>query len=447
MSSPRSAAAALLCACLLPATAAAQQIGTALSGPTTADGASAWINPASMGAGDGTHVELVGGVALVALEYQPDGGRGSAAESSAVAPIVTAGAFTDALHDDVRIGLTAAVANLAGCGWGRDGGALDITRYYMVDGALYHLSVAPALSWSPAEWITLGAGADIVYGRMRMDLDKDLGVALNEAAGSTELESPFPYAHPDLAAPVEGSADGMGVGAIVGALVRPAESVSVGLAVHTPVTIDGTGTLSVDYPERVRQFVADTVPSAELPDLDGSFDVELDRPLIMVGGVSVRPVPELELAAHYQFEHLSSQPTFDIVITEASSESIGNTTKPQAYMNRHRVAVRLVHQPIAPLRLAVFGSFQSNTIPEQTTAPNNIDFDRFEVGLAAHWQALDDLGVLVQYSHIHLADRVVDESLHRPLTQPSLAAFNHPSPTGTYGGSAHTIRLGLALRL
>ena len=39
---------------LAPAAARAQSVGTIFSGPVEADGASAWTNPATMSAGEGT---------------------------------------------------------------------------------------------------------------------------------------------------------------------------------------------------------------------------------------------------------------------------------------------------------------------------------------------------------------------------------------------------------
>ena len=103
--------------------------------------------------------------------------------------------------------------------------------------------------------------------------------------------------------------------------------------------------------------------------------------------------------------------------------------------------------PIEALRLAVYLGFQNNTIPEGTTAPNNLDFHRFELGAAARWRIVRELSVMLQYSHLFLVDLNVQTSLHRPLTQPSLADFNHPSPTGVYAARADTVRLGLALHL
>jgi hypothetical protein len=161
----------------------------------------------------------------------------------------------------------------------------------------------------------------------------------------------------------------------------------------------------------------------------------------------VYPLPNFEVGLNYVYENTSSMPNFNLVITEASSDTIENTTKPQAYMDRHRVQLRAAYLPVEQLRVVVFGSFQSNIVPDLTMAPNNIDFDRWEIGLAARWHIIDEFSVFLQYSHIFLPDRNITESLHRPVTQPSLVHFNHPSPTGTYSASADSLRVGLGLHL
>ena len=50
-----------------------------------------------------------------------------------------------------------------------------------------------------------------------------------------------------------------------------------------------------------------------------------------------------------------------------------------------------------------------------------------------------------QFPCLILFDTVVNDSLFRPVAQPSLATFNRPSPTGTYTASVDTIRLGVGL--
>ncbi|MFT5358096.1 MAG: hypothetical protein ACI9KE_005333 [Polyangiales bacterium] len=93
--------------------------------------------------------------------------------------------------------------------------------------------------------------------------------------------------------------------------------------------------------------------------------------------------------------------------------------------------------------ISVLGSFQSNTIPELTASPNTMDFNRIEVGLIARWRVSERIGLLAQYTHLFLPSRTIRQSFHRPLTDPSFATYNHPSPTGTYSGSSNAVRLSL----
>ena len=435
----------LLLASVRPEAVSAQNVGTSLSGPATADGAAPYYNPAAMGAGHGTHLEIDLGLANLSIQYQPDIAL-PASNTGAIAPLATLGGFAE-VDPEWRIGLTISIPRTTGGSWSREDPAGQITRYYLVAGATFHIAAVPAVSWSPADWITIGLSANLNYGRVSGELDKDFGSQLNQTAGSTEINSPFPYAHPDLAAPIVLAGDGLGVGAIGGVYLRPIPELAFGLSVHSPVIIAGGGSLDVTYPERLQQIVQDTLPSAELPELAANFGVDLDIPTQLIVGLSATPHPMVEIAANYQFEQLSSQPNFNTRISETTSPDIMDTVKPQAYLDRHRAFLRVAVMPIPELRIAAHGVFQANTIPENTFAPNNIDFHRVEVGLAIRWRVADAVSILAQYSHIFLIDQVIDESLHRPLTQPSLTAFNHPTPTGTYSGAADTVRLGMVIHL
>lgn len=436
----------LILALASPAIATAQMVGTSLSGPTTADGASPYYNPAAMGAGRGTHLELDGGLSIVSLGYAPSARGVAPSSTSALSPLLTLGGFTDALHPDWRLGLTVSVPRVSGGSWSRDDGAAQITRYFLVSGATFHIAAIPAVSWSPTEWITIGLGANLVYGSLRGELDKDFGAQLNQTVGSTTIDSPFPYANADLAAPVTLGGTGFGAGAIGGVLVRPIPELSFGASIHSPVLILGQGSLEVSYPERLRQFVTDTLPTAVLPEIAADIELELDVPLLLIAGVSARPHEMIEIAANYQFEHTSSQPNSIIRVTETTSVSpIPDPVKPQGYVDRHRVFLRFALIPIPELRIAIHGVFQSNTVPEDVLAPNNLDYHRVEIGLAVRWRVVEELSLTVQYGHLFLLDHNVEMSLHGPVTQPSLAAFNHPAPTGLYTGAANSIRLGVAL--
>lgn len=427
----------------LPGLAAAQ--GGGLSAPTEADAASAWMNPASMAAGEGTYVELMGGMLPISAQYTTLDGRRS--ETSGIAPLGTLGGYTDALHPDWRIGASIGLVRATGGTWNRDDPAGDITRWYLVSGTSFHIAATPAVSWSPIPEFSLGLGVNLVYSNASSELDKDFGAQLNQTVGSEDLNSPFPYAHPDLAALVTVEGDGVGIGGIFGVLARPIPELSLGASVHTPVPLTTQGTLNVAYPDRLRQFVADTLPTAELPDLRGTIRMDFDLPLYLLFGVAYRPHEMVQITAQYRYENQASQPNFYVRVDEATSESITDNAKPQAYLDRHQAFLRVSVFPVPELRIAALGMFQSNSVPSATTAPNTLDFNRVEVGLAARWRIVEEFSVMAQYSHTFLLDTDVPTSLFRPVAVPSLTAFNRPSPTGLYTGTADSVRLGVALHL
>ncbi len=442
-------AASVFVTVVAPSQASAQQMGTALSGAATADGASAYYNPAAMSAGEGTLLSLDLGFASLGAEFVPDTGL-PPSTTSPIAPLLTLGGYTDLVHESVRLGLSVGIPKVIGASWDPEDGAGQITRYYLNEGAIVHMDVVPAVSWAPIPWLSVGLGANIVYGSITMDLDKDFGSELNMTVDPgcvVGVDCIFPYADPAFVAPVTAEGSGVGVGVIGGIWARPIDELSLGVSVHSPVAINATGSLSVEYPQALTDAVGGLLPGATLPDLNGEFEVDLGLPFQIFAGASVMPLPNLEVGLNYMFEQSSSQPNLNIIITEASSEAIGNTTKPQAYTNRHRVGFRVAYLPIEDLRVAVIGSVQTNTVPDLTVAPNNVDFDRFEVGFAARYRIVESFSVLLQYSHIFLADRTITTSLHKPLSRPEFVAFNHPSPTGRYTGAANTLRLGLALHL
>jgi long-subunit fatty acid transport protein len=430
---------------LFAAHAHAQILGTTFSGPTTSDGASAYLNPAAMAADDGSRIELDLGLDVIELDYAPPALDRSS--TTVVAPIGTLGAVSDVLGDELRLGLTIAVPYRTGGSWDREGGAARITRYYLVDASIFHVTATPAFSWSPIEWLTIGAGIDVVHARLSIELDKDLGSELNRDAGSTVPDSPFPYAHPDLAARTELSTSGWGVGAVGGVLIEPNEYLSIGAAIHAPISVATSGSADVTYPETLDEYVAAFLPSAELPPLHASVDVDLDLPLLVLAGMSVRPHRGWEIAFDYTFEHRSTRPSLDFVIVEATSPSITDTENIQGNRDRHAFGLRAVYEPIDGLRVALAGGFETGTIPLELVTPNNLDFDKWTMAVAASWQITSAWSILAEYQHFFLVPLEVRESFHRPIAQASLAAFNHPSPTGHYDGAANRFQIGATVAL
>jgi long-subunit fatty acid transport protein len=430
---------------LVPRTPAhAQTIGTGFSGPVTADGSSAFFNAAAMAEGRGTHLEVDLGLSVVQLAYDPSGPVASS-EAVVVAPVGTVGGFTDAIHPRVHAGISLAIPHRSGGGWTRDDDAAAITRYYLVSASVFHITATPAVSYTPVDWLSLGVSLTLAHGRLTTNVDKDLGAQLNRTAGSTEVDSPFPFASPTFAASTTLATSGWGVGVGGGVVVRPTEHLSIGAGVQSPITVRTEGNVSVEYPPDIERTVEDTLPGAELPELAGLAEVALEVPLSVYAGASLRPSPEWALTAEYTFQLKSAQPSLDVDIVEATSASIADTQKVQAYRDRHGVRLRGVFTPVPMLDLGLLFTLETNSVPTEVYTPVNLDYTKLRIGAMARWRVSEHVALLLDYAHVFLVPVDVESSLYRPLSQPSLSAFSLPAPTGRYTGSADQLQLGVAI--
>lgn len=441
-------AAALAVAALgMGGTAHAQGVGTTLSGPTDGDGAAAFWNPAAMTRSRATQVELGSGVSFIRASYQPME-RTEASHTFVPKPEPTFGAVTDVLGPRVRAGLTVGVPQIDGASWSRDGAAADITRWYAVDARTFHVTVTPALAYQPTRWLSLGAGIDIVHSRIEASLDKDMGKQLNQAAGSPVVDSPFPYGDASMAAPADLHAKGWAVGAVAGVMLEPHPRVRFGASVHLPTETRATGTMGASYPDAMVELVREAAPDAELPPLEGDIKVPLTLPLMTFAALAVEPAQGWELRADYRFLQRSKSSDLNIDVVAATSPDVKDSLVVRGYDDRHSLGLRVATRFLEGRGLvAARARLEPNSVPEETVAPNNVDFDKLELGVAARYLLSRRVAVVGMYSHYFMPSRLVDESLHQPLTEPSLEAFNHPAPTGTYAATADYLAFVLSVSM
>ncbi len=429
----------------------AQAFGTAYSGPATGDGAAAYFNPAAMNLAD-TVLELDLGAAPIRLQFESEVGT---TNSSLISPLLTLGMFTDRIHPDIRLGFSLGVPAASGGTWDPDAGAGDVTRWYLVDGTSLHLGGVIAMSWAPVEWLSIGAGAQLVYGQISSRIDKDFGAQLNAMAGCdyepypfadpSDNGCPFPYGDPTFAAPIRLSMNGFGVGGTFGVALNFPQF-RAGVSVHTPLALPVSGEVSVEYPTELRSAVRDILPSAELPALNALGEASMNLPWSIHVGLTYRPVTELDFALYYRWDQQSVAPYWEVVIIEASSDAIQNTGKAQGYRNRHFARLRVGYQVHDAVNVSLFGSYQSNTVPEETVTPTSLDFHRVEIGLAGNWRINERFSLFLQYGHLFLLRREVRANLHRPSNLASLANFNKVPPLGAWSGAADLVRLGFQVR-
>ncbi|MBT8495360.1 MAG: outer membrane protein transport protein, partial [Deltaproteobacteria bacterium] len=425
-------------------TASAQSAGNYLSGATDADGASAYWNPAAMAAGNGTRFDAGSGLSLVRLGFTPEG-MAEGSNTFVPKPSPTIGGYTDVLGNKWRLGLTIAIPTASGAEWDNDDPAAAITRYYANSAKNYYVTTTVGASYRPAEWISIGVGPNIVYGRLDAKFDKDMAIQLNRTVGSSSTDSPFPSQHPDLVAPVDLQTAGWGVGAVGGILLTPNKYISIGASVHTPVTVGATGTLEADYSESMQRFIAAAAPSAELPEMAGDVAVDLKLPLSVFSAVSITPTANWEIRVDHRFLDYSSVANTDVIMVEVTSPDLKDTSIVKGYNDVHSVGLRLGRSFYGGRgRAAMSSRWERNKVPELTATPSNVDFNKYEVGAAVQWAFSRRFAMTGQYSHHFLTSRDVDQSLHRTVADPNLDAYNHPAPLGSYNGAADTFSLFLS---
>jgi hypothetical protein len=190
------------------------------------------------------------------------------------------------------------------------------------------------------------------------------------------------------------------------------------------------------------------VPAATLPELAGDIEADVKMPLMVFTALAFEPHPRWELRFDHRFINRAAASSTDLVVVEATSPDVMDTTLVKGYYDRQSFGLRLARSLAEGRgRAALRTRYENNSVPEQTVTPSNMDFQKLEIGLAGSWALSRRVLLTGQVSHYFLWSRRVDESLHRPLAEPSLDEFNHPSPTGTYTGVADYVAFWMSVLL
>lgn len=424
-------------------------MGTTFSGPTDGDGTSPYWNPAAMNQVAGTQLDGGFGLALIRLAFHPEG---SAAQSDSLIPKPEpSGGIVGHVGRQFSVGLSFGVPYVDGAGWPRDGGASDITRFYMVKSALYHMTLTPAVSYRPIPAVAFGAGIDIVRSRMEAELDKDFGHQLNVAAGSPDAKGPFPVGDSAFAGPVKLDVTGWSVGWVAGVLLRPTSAFSLGASFHAAATADAWGQVEAEPPDALTKALNEALPAAKLPPLRARVHSRLTLPMTVLAAAAVQPFPRWELRADYRYNQRSQASRVDVNVVETTSPDLHSQSSILTYTNRHNVGGRVSrkfrwgqgHLANAAAQIR----YEPGTIPDSVFTPMHMDFSKWELGVALASQVGSGLTVVAEYSHFFVESRSVDQSVFRPLADPALDAFSGPSPYGKYDAIADRLGVGLSLQL
>ncbi|MBT8491866.1 MAG: outer membrane protein transport protein [Deltaproteobacteria bacterium] len=419
-------------------------MGTYFSGPTDGDGAAPFWNPAAMTLTSGTRTDMTLTLGYVRVDYDNPETVGSS-KTALVAPQPFAGIVSDLGTENWRFGVSAGVPYVVGARWDSNAPEAQVTRYFANDAYLVHAVATPAIAYQLSEVFRVGAGVNVTYSKLSADFDKDFATVLNSSVGSDFGSGPFDAGDPNLAAPVELRSAGVGFGAVFGASLElgPAH---LGAAVHTPIETQASGTVVASYPDEMLQFVNTAAPTASLPPLAGNVDMTLTVPLAVFTAARFDLSPHWDLGFDYRLVDRSSHTSVGVLISDSTTEHLNDTSVVKGTRDRHSFGLRIRHRFSSGRGSAVLrGRYENNSITELNTTPNNVDFDKLELGAGLRWRLSQRTELTAVYTHFHVFDSQIDASLHRPTTEPSLAPYNHPSPIGRYSAAADKLSLSLGV--
>ncbi len=277
-------------------------------------------------------------------------------------------------------------------------------RYSMIDSTLIQTSVGPSASFDVLPWLTLGGGIAWMTNTVGREVVLTTSGG-DEPAGDIAL---------DLLV-----TDWFGVGGQVAASVHPTDLWEVAVSVQLPSRFDGKGSLEADFSDN--GFYSSGVI---LDPIAGDDEVTLDikMPLILRGGVVLRPNEKLELELSGDYGHWSG---FDeIVVTDVDIVvDVDNTnplfpedpaitddvTLPSTYQDSW--SVRLGGEYGVHERLDVRAGliYESSAVPLEIMAVDLVDGDKFGggVGVTPHLGPVSvDVGVFA----MKLADQTITNS-------------------------------------
>lgn len=330
-------------------------------------------------------------------------------------------------------------------------------RFNGYDNNLSTIYVQPTVAVRPHPMLAIGAGADLLFGRVKLTQRVDLSTlpAPGAPAGVTFGQLGIPF-HTDMAnALLEGH--GTGFGGHVGLLLTPHPRVAIGARymlestveydgtvdftqVNTNITLPPNNPLSIALAAAGQPIdPADPLPldlilgsafAANQPLADGAITTSITMPAQLAAGIAVRATPDVLVLADWQMVMWSA---FDTLRADFANPATPDLELAEDYEDTHgvRVGVEWATSP----RLDLRGGFIWHTAaaPDQTVTPLLPEAERneFVVGLGYRLNATLQADVAYQY---------LRQARRRGRVQDA------PINTGLYTFNAHLLGLTLTAR-
>ncbi len=232
-------------------------------------------------------------------------------------------------------------------------------------------SVSPLVAFKATDWLSLGATVNISYGSFSLFMP----------AGTMTLPGDPPE-EVDLGQ-YEETMTGWGVGATLGVLVRPTDSLGLGLTLRTASTLKFVGTA------RISNF-----PYLDFPG-ESTLRRDVTWPLWIGAGISWKPVDRVTLTADVQWTRWSSiesfESRFEDPVWAILMEESGQDVRAMNWSDKAQIRVGAEYRPSPAWALRAGYTSDPSPAPDSTmnVLLPSYDFDALTAGVGRRIGDLD----------------------------------------------------------
>ncbi|HET7274464.1 MAG TPA: outer membrane protein transport protein [Longimicrobiaceae bacterium] len=315
-------------------------------------------------------------------------------------------------------------------------------RFVTYDTKLTNIYIQPTVAFAASDWLSIGAGVDIVRGSIGINQRVDLATTDVPGAPITFAALGIPLGTDFADANLEGA--GTGVGFHLGAMADLSEKFSVGVRYLHSVEINyegdamfkpvATGLVTapnnpLGAPENIPLDAVLAPQFAEGGALaNQDIATSLTLPYQLVVGFAFRPMDELELKADYQYTGWES---FDVAHIDFSGAG-PDTNLVLDYQNTSTYLLGAELDATDELKLRAGYRFNTAAEKDASVSPLLPEAERNYYSFGVGYRIMDGLG-------LDLAYQLVDQSDRRGRVRPrtSLEQTAEEVNVGVYSSDAH----------
>lgn len=319
-------------------------------------------------------------------------------------------------------------------------------RYNLQDSTILQAWTGPSVAWRPVKWLKIGVGASWTF----FDVRQTRALLVCNSTLSTDGLCPY-----DAATELDGSYGRQNdVQAVIdvkdmvkftwnaGVIVEPKPWIAIGASVLPPIKVNANGSFTTKFGKDhwLGPNSTDPVVSTLFPDgvlngdtfADNDATVSLQMPLILRGGVALRPKKglEFEVATVYQRWSMTDQITIsDLNLTldlegELAGEPLDdvviedNIELPLGWVDTWSVRVGGDWDINPEWTVRAGAHWEQGAVPPLTLGVDAPDADKYGYGLGAAYTIQDRVIIDLSWGHTLLGDVTIPASDARRLEVP-----------------------------